>query len=208
MNFVRDGRRFVARLDKMQALLDRKAEVLADQVLRHMFIPAARAFELTLCGDRDGLWFEKGGPSAMPDYRWTFFEVGREHPELAPLLDLLATPLYPGLPKLLGHLVMAASPRKVKRRAVRHPPRERSTKLVWNKTGPEVWLSSCGRYQVWIQARVRSGDRYEREYSSRAIDSNDDDAINRMRAMLCDRGTFAEAKAACQEHATRQQRST
>jgi hypothetical protein len=204
MNLVRDSRRFAARIDKMQALFERKTAVLVDQVLRHMVIPAFRQFELTLYGDRDGLWFQKP-TSSRPASLWSSSAMRREHPELAPLIELLFTPIYPGSPRLLGHLVLAVSPTKTKRRAVRQPPpRGRLAKLAWQKHEPDVWLSGCGRYKVWIQARVRDGNSYEREYSSSLLDNSN----NGNGRLLCNRGTFAEAKGACQEHADRQERST
>ena len=203
MNLTRDGRRFAARIDKMHAMLDRKAKVLADQILRHMLIPACRELELTLHGDRLGLWFEKPA-SSRPTLQWPFSAVRREHPEVAPLLDLLFTPIFPGSPTLLGHLALAAAPSKTKRRAVRQPPpRGRLAKLVWQKQEPGVWRSDCNKYKVWIQARVRDGNRFEREYSSSLLDASN----NGNGQLLCNRGTFAEAKTSCQEHADRQRRS-
>lgn len=64
--------------------------------------------------------------------------------------------------------------------------------LVWRKVSTERWVS--GPYAVWVQARVREGVTTVREYAAQYKDE---------RPWLCGRGSFAEAKDACQEHADR-----
>jgi hypothetical protein len=63
-------------------------------------------------------------------------------------------------------------------------------KLKWEKVEPERWKS--GDYVVWVQARIREGMRYVREYAAQYKDE---------RPWLCNSASFWEAKQICQEHA-------
>lgn len=74
-------------------------------------------------------------------------------------------------------------------------------RIVWEKLPPtrigepggrEGWVSACGSYHVWVQARVREGIAYTKEYAAQYLDE---------KPWLCSSAPFREAKEACQEHA-------
>ena len=83
-----------------------------------------------------------------------------------------------------------------------------TARLCWQKRPPirigspgtaEEWLSTCGSYRIWVQARVREGVTYIREYAAQFMDE---------KPWLAHRADFMESKEICQAHADGRPRPT
>ncbi len=64
--------------------------------------------------------------------------------------------------------------------------------MKFRKVDRQRWQSMNGRYEIWVQARIRQGDGYEYEYAAKVVGS---------RTWLGETFTHSEAMTACRSHA-------